>query len=597
MPYRLIIFLFFTTFFIHVDGQVSYLNAIPTNGSNSYQMALSADGRFAYIVAENQIQSYERNPSTGQLTFMNSIDTMDDGTTLYEVVYCAVSPGGDYLYVEGSNRSFVFSRDSLSGELTPLQTLSENFHHAIIPVTTNNIEVSKDSRFVYFTASNNLLIYQRDSLSGMLSLIDTIQNLNYHYGWTYDVSILLSSDNEYAFFTGGIAVSVYKRDPETGLLTFKNIIEGDNFQKKGLNFSSQSVITADGRFLYVASNSDGSGAIVLLEKDSLTDTLTILQTIPNQIRPGFVYMTSDERIICLTSGITFNHGSMIFFERDSVTGMLRKISEFMDGYRFGHKKFIDFQNKYLYSVPFSDSVFVYKFNLFLDSAVQICDGDSVTLTPWKNHMNYSWSTGSTASSITVSEGGSYTLTAEDQDGSVFTEEVEVISHPLPFISLGEDFTLYPNYYAVIFPGFYESYLWNRFGETDPYFYYFNDSVGFGTEMITCIVSDSNGCFNTDTILITRSPEPIPIVAKDQNEIFVYPNPFTSMAHLQTEIPFNDATLTIFNSLGEVVKKMEHLSGRTLYLWRDSLPHGIYFLSLMDAENSYQIKIVIGRGIE
>jgi len=558
---------------------------------------MSTDGRFAYIVAENQIQSYERNPSTGQLTFLNSIDTMHDGTALYHVVYCAVSPEGAYLYVEGSNRSFVFSRDSVSGELTPLQSLTEDFHHAIIPVTTNNIEVSKDSRFVYFTASNNLLIYHRDSLSGMLNLIDTIQNINYHPGWTYDVSILLSSDNEYAFFTGGIAVSVYRRDPQTGLLTFMNIIEGDNFQKKGLNFSSQSVITADGRFLYVASNSDGSGAIVLLEKDTLTDTLTILQTIPNQIRPGFVYMTSDERIICLTSGITFNAGSIIFFERDSVSGKLRKISEFFDGYRFGHKKFIDSQNRYLYSIPYSDSVFVFRFNLFLDSAVHICDGDTVTLAPWKSHMNYLWSTGSTASSISVMEAGSYTLTAEDQDGSVLTEVIEVISHPLPFIFLGDDFTLYPNYYVLIYPGNYESFLWNLYGDTDPYFYYSNDSANFGTEMITCMVSDIYGCFNTDTIFITRSPDPFPIVAKDQNEIFVYPNPFTSMAHLQTEIPFNDATLTIFNSLGEVVKKAEHLYGRTLYLWRDNLPHGIYFLRLMDAENTYEIKVIVGRGIE
>jgi photosystem II stability/assembly factor-like uncharacterized protein len=66
---------------------------------------------------------------------------------------------------------------------------------------------------------------------------------------------------------------------------------------------------------------------------------------------------------------------------------------------------------------------------------------------------------------------------------------------------------------------------------------------------------------------------------NDNELSVFPNPFSSHATIQTGNPLKNATFTLCNSLGKTVKQIENISGMQFTLHRDNLPTGLYFIRL------------------
>lgn len=79
---------------------------------------------------------------------------------------------------------------------------------------------------------------------------------------------------------------------------------------------------------------------------------------------------------------------------------------------------------------------------------------------------------------------------------------------------------------------------------------------------------------------------------DEN-VTVYPNPFSTETIIQSEQDFKRATLTVCNSLGQPVKQLKNISGQTIILQRDDLPSGLYFLQLVqDYKILKTAKIVI-----
>jgi large repetitive protein len=66
---------------------------------------------------------------------------------------------------------------------------------------------------------------------------------------------------------------------------------------------------------------------------------------------------------------------------------------------------------------------------------------------------------------------------------------------------------------------------------------------------------------------------------EQNSISLSPNPFFSSSILQGDKVFTNATLTLYNTLGQQVRQVNNINGRTLNLLRDNLSSGIYFLQL------------------
>lgn len=75
-------------------------------------------------------------------------------------------------------------------------------------------------------------------------------------------------------------------------------------------------------------------------------------------------------------------------------------------------------------------------------------------------------------------------------------------------------------------------------------------------------------------------------------IKVYPNPFSSQITMLFNHNLNSATLTLYNSLGQIVKEISDISGQTITLQRNNLPNGLYILKLNENNKVYTYKIII-----
>lgn len=62
-------------------------------------------------------------------------------------------------------------------------------------------------------------------------------------------------------------------------------------------------------------------------------------------------------------------------------------------------------------------------------------------------------------------------------------------------------------------------------------------------------------------------------------ISIFPNPFSSATIVQINNVLKDATLTVYNALGQQVKQLKNISEQTITFHRDNLPSGLYFIRL------------------
>jgi len=76
-----------------------------------------------------------------------------------------------------------------------------------------------------------------------------------------------------------------------------------------------------------------------------------------------------------------------------------------------------------------------------------------------------------------------------------------------------------------------------------------------------------------------SPLTVEDIFANSVSMLCYPNPFSTQTTLQTVERLQNASLTVYNSVGQVVKRMDNLSGQTIIFHRDNLPSGLYFVRL------------------
>jgi uncharacterized delta-60 repeat protein len=82
-----------------------------------------------------------------------------------------------------------------------------------------------------------------------------------------------------------------------------------------------------------------------------------------------------------------------------------------------------------------------------------------------------------------------------------------------------------------------------------------------------------------------SPEGIASITDQSPEIKSCPSPFSEQTTLQTNKSFKNATLRLFNSVGQQVKQLNQLSGREIKLDRNNLPAGFYSFHLLQENKS------------
>lgn len=75
---------------------------------------------------------------------------------------------------------------------------------------------------------------------------------------------------------------------------------------------------------------------------------------------------------------------------------------------------------------------------------------------------------------------------------------------------------------------------------------------------------------------------------DHSGPMIQPNPFNTQTTLRTDKALRNATLTIYNAVGQKIEQLDGLTGQTVIVNRDDLPSGLYFLCL--TENSRTISV-------
>jgi hypothetical protein len=79
----------------------------------------------------------------------------------------------------------------------------------------------------------------------------------------------------------------------------------------------------------------------------------------------------------------------------------------------------------------------------------------------------------------------------------------------------------------------------------------------------------------------------------KSSLTIFPNPFSIQTTLQTDKALKDATLTLYNALGQQARQVNNISGLTLTLHRDNLTSGLYYLQLtQDHQTIATDKLVI-----
>jgi hypothetical protein len=86
----------------------------------------------------------------------------------------------------------------------------------------------------------------------------------------------------------------------------------------------------------------------------------------------------------------------------------------------------------------------------------------------------------------------------------------------------------------------------------------------------------NNLGNCNLITSMESPENNPGISK------IFPNPFSDETTIYADHILSNATLTIYNTQGQVVKQIENITGRTITLNRDNLSSGFYFIHLIES---------------
>jgi predicted RNase H-like HicB family nuclease len=149
----------------------------------------------------------------------------------------------------------------------------------------------------------------------------------------------------------------------------------------------------------------------------------------------------------------------------------------------------------------------------------ICQGESVVLSTTQLYSSYTWSTGQTTPTITVSAGGSFSVSVTDANGCPGNSSPQIVTvNPLPTATLSAigSTDLCPGQAVVLqAPAGFGAYLWNT-GQTTPSISV-NNAGNYHVR-----VTDANGCQNNSDTLAVRGPSPRPLLSSAGGSTIICP---------------------------------------------------------------------------
>ena len=221
-------------------------------------------------------------------------------------------------------------------------------------------------------------------------------------------------------------------------------------------------------------------------------------------------------------------------------------------------------------------------------ATAICQNSSVQLTA-SGATSYSWSTGATTPTISVSAANTYTVKAINQCGTA-SNSVAVTVNPLPTVTATSNTTsLCTGSTATLTANGANTYTWST-GST------------YDTTLVSPIVNatytvtgtDANGCNNIAIISQTVtncSTTGVEQLTDSNEQVNIYPNPASTS--LTLTLSKGDGTLMqVYDVNGKLVLS-QTISGKTS-IDASTLNEGVYNISLQSNEGVINKRLVIVR---
>ena len=185
-------------------------------------------------------------------------------------------------------------------------------------------------------------------------------------------------------------------------------------------------------------------------------------------------------------------------------------------------------------------------NLGIDTA--ICEGDTLVLDITLQDASYLWNDNSINPNYNLFSVGDYSVIVIDSNGCINSDTINVVLNPFPDINLGDDIEMCEGDDILILDVYLEdaSYLWSDNSTSSSIT--INDMGVYSV-----ILTDSNGCSNSDTINVIINPLPT-------SDFTFYPQPtdlnnpdilFTNISSINTSYEWNFGDGTIIEDLNNI----------------------------------------------
>jgi hypothetical protein len=168
-------------------------------------------------------------------------------------------------------------------------------------------------------------------------------------------------------------------------------------------------------------------------------------------------------------------------------------------------------------------------------------------------------------------------------------------YSLPEVNIGNDTTIYTNESIILHvenPDY--TYLWST-GSEQPEIEIFGTATGPGDHPFWVIVTDSNSCSNSDTIIISVILFTDVQYLSSNESIWLYPNPVSNIITLEYNlVTIDEFEIKLFDNLGRAVYKEKHkpfIKHNVFEIDVSHLPEGYYRLIITNSRFSKTIGLI------
>lgn len=228
---------------------------------------------------------------------------------------------------------------------------------------------------------------------------------------------------------------------------------------------------------------------------------------------------------------------------------------------------------------------------FAGTDTSICVGQCVTFVA-TGGLYYSWNhQGAATAQTTVCPTTNTTYQVNVTAANQCTDHdlVNVVVNPLPTVSLGHDTTICANHVITLTPqtnGIIS--IWSN-GSSSTTVQLDSNGYGIGSHQIWVKATNSFGCINSDTLILTFDDCSGMENGDKSNNLMIFPNPTSDYLNivLDGNSGINIQSISIYNTVGQEVISSEFNSSGASRIDLTKLPVGIYELKVI-GENHKEI---------